>query len=75
MADQKMDTAKVQQAIGEIVAQIQKMQACLEDGSRRNEALSSRIDEMSERINVDHCRLESVGSGFEQETLQQQNCF
>ena len=35
VADQKMDTAKVQQAIGEIAAQIQKMQACLEDGSRR----------------------------------------
>ena len=40
--EQKIDTAKVQKTIGEIAGQIQKMQACLEDGSRRNVALSSR---------------------------------
>ena len=30
--DQKIDTAKVQLALGEIATQIQRMQACLEDG-------------------------------------------
>ena len=61
-ADQKIDTVNVQQAIGEIAAQIQKTQACLEDGSRKNEAFSSRIDDMSERINAAHCRLEVWGA-------------
>ena len=70
--DQKMDTAKVQQAFGEITAQIQRTQACLEDGSKRRETLSSRIDGMSERTNAAHCRLENVGSRLEQEALQQQ---
>ena len=73
MTDQKIDTAKAQSAISEVADRIQKTQACLDDGSRRNEALSSRIDEMSERINAAHCRLESVGSRLDQEASQQQN--
>ena len=61
MVGQKIDTVKVQRAIGEIAHQIQKMQACLDDGSRKNEVLSSRIDDMSERILAARCRLESTG--------------
>ena len=59
--------------MNEIADQIQKTQACLDEGSRQNEALSSRIDDMMERINAAHCRLESVGSRLEQEALQQQS--
>ena len=61
VAEQKIDTVKVQGGVQEIAGQIQKRQACLDKSSSKNEALSSGIDDMTERINAAHCRIENVG--------------
>ena len=73
VVDRKMDTVKVQQGMGDIAVQIQKMQISLEEGSRRNEVVSPRIDEMSEKIKTAQARLDSVGSRLEQEAWQHQS--
>ena len=53
VVDQKRNTEKVQQVVGEVIAQLQKMQATFEEKSKRVETISTCLDELSgESMNV-----------------------
>ena len=51
--DQKCDTDKVQQVVSEVMMQFQKIQAAVDEKSKRVETLATRVDGLSGGI--DEC--------------------
>ena len=65
--EQKVDTGKVQSPVQELAEQIQVVRIGMTEGVSRQNAPSTRIDGMMERIHAAHGRLEAMGAHLEHE--------
>ena len=64
--EQKAVITRVQSAVHELADHLQVVRIGLTEGVSRQNALSTRIDGMAERLQAAHGRLEAMGAQFEQ---------